>query len=127
MVVGQGEVDHRADRDDIAAVVADDNRALDDTPGAEDRHLWLVDDRRIEERAAAAGVGEGEGPSGELVRRHAIGAGPVGEVGDAPSEPRDTEVTRIPHDGHEQSAIGIDGDAEVDLTVVGHRAGGEVE
>ena len=69
VVVGQGQVDHRADRDRLAAVgVGDDDRALDDRAGAEDRDLRLVDDRGVEQRAAAAGVGQREGATAELVR-----------------------------------------------------------
>ena len=38
VVVGQRQVDHRADRDDLAELrVVDDDRALDDGAGAEDR------------------------------------------------------------------------------------------
>src|SRR6478609_8583820 len=62
VVVGQREVHHRADRDGLAAVgVGDDDGPLDDRAGAEDGDLRLVDDRGVEERAAAAGVGDGEG------------------------------------------------------------------
>ena len=51
VVVGQREVAHRADRDRLAEVrVVDDDRALDDRPGAEDADLRLVDDRCVEER-----------------------------------------------------------------------------
>src|SRR3954454_10439609 len=81
VVVGQREVDHRPDRDRLAAVgVRDDDWPLDDAACSEDRHLRLVDDRRVEERAAAAGVRQRERPAAELVRGDlvAAGGGPAG-------------------------------------------------
>ncbi len=61
VVVGQRQVDHGADRDDLAERrVLDDDGALDHAADAEDADLRLVDDRRVEQRAAAAGVGQRE-------------------------------------------------------------------
>src|SRR4051812_18742737 len=57
VVVRQREVDHRADRDDLAELrVLDDDRALHHAAGAEDADLRLVDDRRVEQRAARSRV-----------------------------------------------------------------------
>src|SRR5215831_8805123 len=69
MVVGEGQVDHGPHGDDLAERrVLHDHGPLDDGTGAEDAHLRLIDDRRIEQRPAAAGVGQGEGAARQLVR-----------------------------------------------------------
>ena len=53
VVVGERQVDHRADRDRLATVgVLDDDRTLDDRTGAEDGDLRHVDDRGVEQRTA---------------------------------------------------------------------------
>ena len=68
VVVGQRQVHHRPDGDRLAEVgVVDHDRPLDDRAGAEDADLRLVDDRGVEQGAAAAGVGEREGAAAEFV------------------------------------------------------------
>src|SRR6478672_4252957 len=114
VVVGQRQVHHRADGDGLAAVgVGHDHRPLDDCPGAEDADLRLVDDRRVEQRAAAAGVGQREGAATELVRRDLVGAGALREVGDAPRQAGDVEVAGVLDHRDEEALLGVDGDAEV--------------
>src|SRR5439155_27270788 len=57
MVVREGQVHDRADRDYVLAhVVLDDPRALDDGVGAEHRRLRLAAHRRPVERAIADGI-----------------------------------------------------------------------
>src|SRR5438093_1185968 len=57
MVVREGQVHDRADRDHVlAAIVLDHPRPLDDGVSAEDRRLRLADHRRSVERAVAAGI-----------------------------------------------------------------------
>src|SRR5680860_1277375 len=69
VVVRQRQVHHRADRDRLAAVrVGHHDRSLDHRAGAEDAHLRLVDDRRVEQGTPAAGVGERERAAAQLVR-----------------------------------------------------------
>src|SRR6184192_236807 len=73
MVIGQRQIHHRANGDRLAEVrVTDDDRALDDCSRAEDGDLWLIDDRGVEQRAAATGVGQREGSATELVRAHLV-------------------------------------------------------
>ena len=52
------------------------------------RDLRLVDDRGVEQRAAAAGVGQRERAAAELVGRDLVGAGALGEVGDLAGDAR---------------------------------------
>ena len=69
--------------DDLAEVgVLHHHRALHDRPDAEDRDLRLVDDRRVEQGAAAARVGQRERPACQLVGRDLAGPGPGGQVAD---------------------------------------------
>src|ERR671919_427282 len=57
VVVRQREVRHRADRDAVGAgLVGDDDGSLDHRARAEDADLGLVEDRRVEQGSAAAGV-----------------------------------------------------------------------
>ena len=80
--------------------------------------LRLVDDRRVEQRPTAAGVGDGERPTGQVVGRDLVVAGAVGQVGDRPGEAGDVEVPRVLDDGDEQALLGVHGDGEVLLAVV---------
>src|SRR6266542_5606005 len=83
VVVAQREVDHRAWHDQLAQVrVFDDYRALDYGAGAEDADLRLVDDRRVEQRASAAGVGQRERAAGQLIRTDLVRPGTLRHVGD---------------------------------------------
>src|SRR5512132_2807103 len=64
VVVRQGEVHHRSDRNHVLAeLVLDDPRALDDRVRTQDRRLRLADDRGTVERAVAAGVRDRERPA----------------------------------------------------------------
>src|SRR5207248_4657358 len=61
VVVREGQVHDRADRDHVlAAIVLDHPRPLDDGVSAEDRRLRLADHRRSVERAVAAGIRDRE-------------------------------------------------------------------
>ena len=101
----------------------DHDRALHDRAGAEDRHLRLVDDRGVEQRAPAAGVGQRERAAAQLVGRDLVGAGPLGQVGDLRAIPARLRSPASWMTGHEQAALGVHGDAEVLGVVVGDRAG----
>src|SRR5215469_11876926 len=69
VVVGEREVDHRADGDHLAERgVLHHHRPLHHRAGAQDRHLRLVDDGRVEQRPPAAGVGQREGAARQVVR-----------------------------------------------------------
>src|SRR5450432_533728 len=57
VVVGEREVHHRPDRDRLAEVgVVDDDGPFHDSTGAENADLGRQQDRRVEQRPAAAGV-----------------------------------------------------------------------
>ena len=120
VVVGQRQVDHGADRDDLAERrVLDDHGALDHAADAEDADLRQVDDRGVEQRAAAAGVGQRERAAGQLVRANLTGPGAGGQVGDLAGEAADVQVAGAVDDRHHQAALGVHGDAEVLGRVVG--------
>ena len=114
MVIGQGQVDHRADGDDIGAgVICDDHGQLDHRAGGEDGRLGLVDDRGVEQCPAAAGIRDGEGASAELVGGHLVRASSLGNVGNVASNSRDVEITSVANDRNKKTALSIDGDAQV--------------
>ena len=120
VVVGQRQVDHGPDRDHLAERrVLNDDGALDHAADAEDADLRQVDDRRVEQRAAAAGVGQRERAAGQLVRADVAGPGAGREVGDLAGEAADVQVARAVDDRHHQAALGVHRDAEVLGGVVG--------
>ena len=63
MVVGQRDVHHRPD--DHLALAGD--RALFDLVQAENAHLGRVEDRRAQQRAEHAAVGDGKGAPAQIV------------------------------------------------------------
>src|SRR5207245_2751065 len=63
----------------------------------------------------------------ELVGPHLAGPGALREVGDAPRQPGEVEVARVPDDGHQQAAGRVDGDPDVLRVVVGDGAGLRVD
>ena len=97
VVVGQRQVDHRADRDrrrePVSSVTTTARLTTAPVPRIAD--LRLVDDRGVEQRAAAAGVGQREGAAGQLVRADLVGAGALGQVGDLAGEAGDVEVAGV--------------------------------
>jgi hypothetical protein len=122
VVVGEREVHHRPDRDRLPHLgVGDDDRALHDGTRAQDGDLRLVDDRRVEQRAAAAGVRQGERATGEFVRADLARARAVGEIGDLAGQSGEVEIARVVDDRYEQPPVGVDGDAQVLGVVVGDR------
>src|ERR671922_269641 len=81
VVPGHAEVGHGSNGDAVAAVgVRDDYGPLDDGLEVEDGHLRLVDDRRGEDGAVGAGVGDGEGSSAYLVGLEPLAARALREV-----------------------------------------------
>ncbi len=84
VVVRQRQVDHRPRRDQSRRGPGRRRRParLTTAPVPRIADLRLVDDRRVEQRAAAAGVGQRERAAGQLVRADLVGAGALGEVGD---------------------------------------------
>src|SRR5690625_7838584 len=93
MVIGQREVDHRADRNGLAPLaIGDDDWALHHGAGTQNGYLRLVDDRGIEERAPATRVGDREGSTGELIRADLVIAGALGHIGNLPSDASNVQV-----------------------------------
>src|SRR5699024_7475100 len=69
VIVGQRQVCHRPYGDVVAAVgVVGDDRSLHHRTGAENARLRLHDDRRVEQCAVAADIGDRERAATELVR-----------------------------------------------------------
>src|SRR5665647_542468 len=96
VVVRQRQIDDGADRDRLATVaVLDHDGALDDRTGSEDGDVGLVDDRGVEQSSAAAGVGEREGATSELIGGDLVRTGPFGQVGDLACQAGDIEVTGV--------------------------------
>src|SRR5690554_3315532 len=93
VVVGQGQVAHRADRDDVLAVRAlDDRGALDDRARREDRGVADVDDRGVDECPARTGVRDRERCAAQLVGLDLVLARAAREVGDRLRDAREVEV-----------------------------------
>jgi hypothetical protein len=81
----------------------------------------------VSNSAATAGVGEREGRPAQLVRADLVGAGALGEVSDLARDDGEVEIARVVDDRNEQSARGVDGDAEVFGVVVGDGLGVRVD
>jgi len=70
MVEGQREIDHRADGNRVV----NDDRSFLYRAHAQDGALRLVDDRRGEQRAGNAVIGDGERPALDFIRLEFPGA-----------------------------------------------------
>ena len=97
MVVREREVHDRPDRDHVLAeFVLNDPRTLHDRVGAEDRGLWLADDRRPVERAVAARIRDRERPAGDVVRCELLLACAFRDVGDRARDAKQIQPFAIP-------------------------------
>ncbi len=68
--------------------------------------------------AVAPDVGDREGAAGEVVGGEALGAGPLGQVGDLVGEgPQALATGVLHHRDHEGLEVDVDGHAEVDAAV----------
>src|SRR5690554_662962 len=120
VIVGERQEAHRADCDHVGAVgVLDDRGALDDRPRREDRGVADVDDGRVDERTARAGVRDRERRPAQLVGEHLVLPGATGEIDDRLGDPGEVEVPGVLDDGHEQTALGVHRDTHVLLRGVG--------
>ena len=121
MVVAEGEVGHVANADRVVPeVVLHDDGPLLDHPGAEDRDLRLVDDRRPEEIAEDAHVGDREGAALDVVEVQCLGSGLLGERVRSLGQPHETQSIGVPEHGHDKllPVIQRHRDSEVDVGVV---------
>ena len=81
VIVGERQVDHGPHGDHLTQRrVLHHHGALHDRASAEDRHLRLIDDRCVEKGTTAAGVGERERATGQLVRADLPSPGPRRQV-----------------------------------------------
>src|SRR5207302_10767923 len=88
---------------------------------AEDCALRLIDDRGSKLLAEDAGVGEGEGAAGDLVRSKLLSAGAVGNVNDGAGDAEEVLLLRLFDDRDDEAPLERDGDADVDVLVVTDR------
>ena len=68
VIVGEGQVAHGADSDNVVTVnILNNHGALHDGTGTEDCNVRLVDDRGVEQRTEGTNVGDGEGRTRQLL------------------------------------------------------------
>ena len=74
MVVGQREVDHLANLDDVLAhVVGNNDRPFDHSTGTQDGYLRLVNDWSVKECTARTRIGNGERAATEFIGGELVG------------------------------------------------------
>src|ERR1700722_1284211 len=113
MVVGQGQIDHRANRDGVV----DHYRTLLDGAKAQDSDVRLVDDRQAEQAAKYAGVGDGEGAFGNFFGFQFLGTGTLGQVVHRARDAQEIFLFGVLDDWNDQAPIKRDGDADVAFLV----------
>ena len=98
MVPGQRQDAQGSDPEGLDTISVDDHRRLPgDSVGGQDRHLRLVDDRELEKRAVLARVGDGKGPTDQVVGDEPAVPGTTGHLVDGPGQVTDRQV---PHPAH---------------------------
>src|SRR5690606_16413965 len=118
VVVGQREVHHRPDHD----FVVNGDWALLDLVHAEDRALRRIEDRRRNERAEYAAVGDGERTAGELLHGDAGFLRARAEVGDLGLDAGEALQVGVAYHRYEKPARRRHRDADVGV-VVAHDVG----
>uniref|UniRef100_J1RK10 ABC transporter ATPase n=1 Tax=Streptomyces auratus AGR0001 TaxID=1160718 RepID=J1RK10_9ACTN len=114
VVVGEREVGHVAHRDGLAEVrVVDDHRALDGGTDAQDADLVRGHDDGVEQGAARTGVADGEGRTGQLVRRDLVRADLARQVRRLAGDTGDVEVTGVLDDRGHQALLRVHRDTDV--------------
>src|SRR5580698_5112959 len=78
----------------------------------------MINDGRKSSAADSAEVGNGESPALHLFRRQFFLAGFYRKLGELSGEFDDVFLVDVTDDGHQQAAIRIDGDADVDVLLV---------
>ena len=108
-----------ADGDCVVAFgVGEDDGLFAEAADGEDGGLRLVDDGGAELAAEDAGVGEGKGRAGGFFGQKLFGAGAECEVGEGAGEIDEGALLGLADDGHDESPLEGDGDAEMDVLVV---------
>src|SRR2546427_12474985 len=113
VIVRERKVHHLATADGFLAVQLPHHRALDDLAHAQDADLRLVDDGGPEQVPLQPGIGDGERPAGQLVRRDLAGARARGEIVDRAGQPEHAQLVRLADDRNEESLLRLHSDAEV--------------
>ena len=116
MVVGEGGVHHRAERD---LAVGGDGAVLDGVQ-AEDADLRRVEDRRAHERAVDAAVRDAERPAAQVLNRQRAVVRLRGELADAALDRRERHPVRVAQHRHDQALARADGDADVVVVLQHH-------
>ena len=113
VIVGQRQRQHEARREAAGRLVVDrlHPRARD----AEDRDFRRVDDRREVGAADAAEVGDAEAAALHFLERDLAAARLLRQLRELHRQLHDVLLIRVADDRHEQPAIGVHGDADVDV------------
>ena len=114
MIVAEGEVRHRPNRDGIV----DDDRTFFDRADAEDRHLRLIDDRHAELCPEGAWIRDRERAAGHLVGFQLFVPRAVRQIGDSAAQPEKVPFVSVPDHRHDQTPVERDRNADVDFLVV---------
>src|SRR2546425_830817 len=94
---------------------------------AEDRDLRIVDDRDGAGAAEGADVGDREGATAQVVERRLALAHALGQRAQLARHVEHRLLVDVAQHGHDQTALGGDGDAEVDVALDDQLPGGGVE
>src|SRR5215472_6679514 len=112
-------MDDRADGDRVVAIfIGNDERHFRDPADAHDRRVRLIDDRQAEDGPELAGVGDGERRALDVFGFESLVASALAEIGDAALQAEKVEIAGVFQDGHDQSPIEGDGNANVDVAVI---------
>jgi 5-(carboxyamino)imidazole ribonucleotide synthase len=130
VVEAEGEALDAADGDGVLAVlIGEDDGFFVQAADAEDGRLRLGDDGRAELLAEDAGVGEGEGAAGDIVRRELLCCARGRPDQRCPRDAEEGFFFRLLDDGDDEAPLQRDRDADVDVLVVedGIALGGGVD
>src|SRR5262245_5676760 len=114
MIVGQGYIHHGANNHLAAAC----HRPLLDCVHSKHAALRRVDKWRGEQRPINASVADGECSPLEFVRLELVLLRPMSEVVNRLLDFGEAHALGVPQDGHNEAAIGADGDADVIVVAV---------
>ena len=89
------------------------DRPVGDAPHAEDRHLGMVHDRRLEEAGELARARHAEGRAAQLLGGERPGAGALGQPAHVGVQLVDAARVAAAHDRHDEPGVGLHREAEV--------------
>ena len=128
VIVGEGQVAHGADSDNVVTVnILNNHGALHDGTGTEDCNVRLVDDRGVEQCTERTNVGNGEGRTRQLLGGDVAGTCTAAQVANSLCQASNAQVRSVLDDGNQQTLGGVHSNRDVlgavvsDLLVVfGH-------